>query len=625
MGGELCISNPAESGSHSWKCILVSNTSDSAITKLGYCGRRERFSSDVELAKVFWKLWHSKKEYLDLPDGWSGPEEQQKFKMVCEAMQGDWETGTTPFDLFDKYEESGEDELEDMRDFSINYWRQIGNYDSNANDYLWDAKELYIRRDMLKNYLKDLNSGVSEDIVDSHYWPEFTDVEKDSIYGLLQWWDTSLGAEEIDTWFSQYPPMINVVETRWIEDARPELFTTMPIPWNPDETYVAESNFDALKTLKKRWREDFKHIGITYEEMLEGEINRLRNRMTMKGFDPNAKIGSPKYAEEYGADSNSKQDAIAAWLEGQKAKGKNTVATRFMQKQMKRDKKEAEGAETFASENMVGECGYCASMQGYTPENMLLIADHPDLSHDFCKSCNSHHPDYKPTDECKEFNPRNPDVYEGNTWFCQGCGSGTKFLIDANKWVADAETFASECESCDEESDGGVYECDCCYQVYCENCFEETVDAGHSPYRGSIDEWMSITKNPRIEETSTGSSWSGGAICGNCAAEIETELEDLTPIPELMEDEQGTANLASESKELKRTSCCCGATVSSPCACMYEGIMNCSANAPMCPCYKALAEKNAESPTTKSKSKHITEIVLITALIGGVIASMKRK
>ena len=488
MGGELCISNPAESGSHSWKCILVSNTSDSAITKLGYCGRRERFSTDLEVYAVFWKLWHSKKEYLDLPDGWSGPEEQQKFDMVCEAMQGDWETGTTPFDLFDKYEESGEEEPEDMRDFSINYWRQIGNYDSNANDYLWNAKELYIRRDMLKNYLKDLNSGVSEDIVDNHYWPEFTDVEKDSIYGLLQWWDSSLDAEEIDTWFSQYPPMINVVETRWIEDARPELFTTMPIPWNPDEDYVAES-----------------------------------------------------------------------------------------------------------SENMVGECGYCASMQGYTPENMLLIADHPDLSHDFCKSCNSHHPEYKPTDECEDFNPRNPDVYEGQTWFCQGCGSGTEFLIDANKWVADAETFASECESCDEESDGGVYECDCCYQVYCENCFEETVDAGHSPYRGSIDdEWMLITKNPRIEETSTGSSWSGGAICGNCAAEIETELEDLTPIPELMEDEQGTANLASESKELKRTSCCCGATESSPCACMYEGVMNCSSTAPMCPCYKALAEKKAD-------------------------------
>jgi len=118
---------------------------------------------------------------------------------------------------------------------------------------------------------------------------------------------------------------------------------------------------------------------------------------------------------------------------------------------------------------------------------------------------------------------------------------------------SEAETFASECESCDEESDGGVYECDCCYQVYCENCFEETADAGHSPYRGSIDDWMLITKNPRIEETSTGSSWTGGAICGTCAAEIETELDDLPPIHEVMEDEQGTANFSMEGQVKKKS------------------------------------------------------------------------
>ena len=117
----------------------------------------------------------------------------------------------------------------------------------------------------------------------------------------------------------------------------------------------------------------------------------------------------------------------------------------------------------------------------------------------------------------------------------------------------DAETFASECESCDEESDGGVYECDCCYQVYCENCFEETVNAGHSPYRGSIDEWMLITKDPRIEETSTGSSWTGGAICGTCAAEIEAELDDLPPIHEVMEEEQGTANFSMEGQVKKKS------------------------------------------------------------------------
>ena len=51
-----------------------------------------------------------------------------------------------------------------------------------------------------------------------------------------------------------------------------------------------------------------------------------------------------------------------------------------------------------------------------------------------------------------------------------------------------------------------------------------------------------------------------------------------------------------ESKELKKDSCCCGATKSNPCACMYQGVMSCSAKAPMCACYKELAEKKgAES------------------------------
>ena len=85
------------------------------------------------------------------------------------------------------------------------------------------------------------------------------------------------------------------------------------------EEFGAESNFDALKTLKTRWREDFEHIGITYEEMLEGEINRLRNRMTMKGFDPNAKIGSPKYAEEFGAESKLTKEEIIKYLSSNSA------------------------------------------------------------------------------------------------------------------------------------------------------------------------------------------------------------------------------------------------------------------------------------------------------------------
>tara|TARA_R110002020_G_scaffold399352_4_gene609219 strand:- start:2459 stop:3796 length:1338 start_codon:yes stop_codon:yes gene_type:complete len=72
------------------------------------------------------------------------------------------------------------------------------------------------------------------------------------------------------------------------------------------ETLEAESNFDAVKKLKKRWEESFRVYGITYEEMLVGEINRLRDRLKMKGFDPDAKIGSPKYAESFEVETSSK-------------------------------------------------------------------------------------------------------------------------------------------------------------------------------------------------------------------------------------------------------------------------------------------------------------------------------
>jgi len=61
------------------------------------------------------------------------------------------------------------------------------------------------------------------------------------------------------------------------------------------------------------------------------------------------------------------------------------------------------------------------------------------------------------------------------------------------------------------------------------------------------------------------------------------------------------------SAELKRDSCCCGATKSKPCACMYEGVMKCSATAPMCPCYKALAKKAEDETIVDSQeTKGIT-------------------
>ena len=53
--------------------------------------------------------------------------------------------------------------------------------------------------------------------------------------------------------------------------------------------------------------------------------------------------------------------------------------------------------------------------------------------------------------------------------------------------------------------------------------------------------------------------------------------------------------------ELKRKSCCCGATESNPCACMKKGIMKCSAKEPMCQCYKDL-KKQGKHPDDLKKS-----------------------
>jgi hypothetical protein len=38
---------------------------------------------------------------------------------------------------------------------------------------------------------------------------------------------------------------------------------------------------------------------------------------------------------------------------------------------------------------------------------------------------------------------------------------------------------------------------------------------------------------------------------------------------------------------LQKDSCCCGATAEDPCVCMIEGVMDCSAVEPKCPCYEA--------------------------------------
>lgn len=82
----------------------------------------------------------------------------------------------------------------------------------------------------------------------------------------------------------------------------------------------------------------------------------------------------------------------------------------------------------------------------------------------------------------------------------------------------------------------------------------------------------------------------GKKACSKCGKMMSWRIMDF-PFNKAYTCDCGNTELEAESKELKKDSCCCGATKSNPCACMYQGVMSCSAKAPMCACYKALAEK----------------------------------
>jgi hypothetical protein len=74
-----------------------------------------------------------------------------------------------------------------------------------------------------------------------------------------------------------------------------------------------------------------------------------------------------------------------------------------------------------------------------------------------------------------------------------------------------------------------------------------------------------------------------------CEDERSFLIELLTDrqLDEFMEYLERDGENDYRSETLKKDSCCCGATVDKPCACMSEGVMDCSAVEPKCPCYEA--------------------------------------
>jgi hypothetical protein len=84
-----------------------------------------------------------------------------------------------------------------------------------------------------------------------------------------------------------------------------------------------------------------------------------------------------------------------------------------------------------------------------------------------------------------------------------------------------------------------------------------------------------------------------GATIKNTDVEIDPMYQNLEIAP-----------YEAETEELKKTSCCCGATEAEPCLCMYQGVMSCSSVAPKCPCYAA---KDSEAVLSKPSHMNYAE------------------
>jgi len=143
-------------------------------------------------------------------------------------------------------------------------------------------------------------------------------------------------------------------------------------------------------------------------------------------------------------------------------------------------------------------------------------------------------------------------------------------------WM-DAESFSAEgsgkCPICKGEVFSNMEFGLMGYHIsYCRNC-----DLSIHECKGSCDCSEDEGKNEIplqnvFCECGFGQPYGSGMPCESCE-----------PIAEKIESHNRKAQLKAKfsAESLKKDSCCCGATKSKPCACMIQGIMECSAT---CPC-----------------------------------------
>ena len=115
----------------------------------------------------------------------------------------------------------------------------------------------------------------------------------------------------------------------------------------------------------------------------------------------------------------------------------------------------------------------------------------------------------------------------------------------------------------------------------CLQCGTRTITAG-TPF---ADEYYWPNREKRVKSAKGKYNWYARKGCDYCGEWLPEEA-GYTATNGVFIPRIEMKPFVRDAESLGKDSCCCGATAEDPCVCMIEGVMDCSAVEPKCPCYE---------------------------------------